>query len=98
MTEEVVDWVKFGIHLGVQHHILLIIEKGYGGKITDCKMKLLQHWLDNDSVPSWEKVATALMKINRGVLAVEGKCVSVHPILLRVCKSEGEVISVGVHV
>ena len=65
VTEEVVDWVKFGIHLGVQHHILLIIEKGYGDKITDCKMKLLQHWLDNDSVPSWEKVATALMKINK---------------------------------
>ena len=65
------NWKEFGLHLGVEPHVLEIIDNECRGKVAKCKIKLYQYWLDNDSTPSWEKVAQALKNINKGVLADE---------------------------
>lgn len=56
------DWHKFGIQLKIKPHVLNRIDKDY----TDTSRKfseMLQHWLRNESEPSWIKVYVALNRI-----------------------------------
>lgn len=56
------NWHKFGIQLKIKPHVLNRIDKDY----TDTSRKfseILQHWLRNESEPSWNKVCVALNRI-----------------------------------
>ena len=58
------DWYKFGIQLKIKHHVLNRIDEDHSATGTSRKFsKMLQHWLRNESEPSWNKVCVALNRI-----------------------------------
>ena len=59
-TKEVTDWHTLGIYLGVKSSILKRIEKNYSGDTERCKTEVIHFWLQNDSEPTWNRLARAV--------------------------------------
>ena len=73
--DDLTDWSKLGLQLGLRYPTLEMITKEKRGDIGECKMKMLAAWLeqkDNVSqkgVPSWSVLRTALRRIGANELA-----------------------------
>ena len=56
------DWHRIGIHLGVPQCELKKVDKEQS-EISRKFVDVLQYWLDNEQYPSWDKIVSALKKI-----------------------------------
>ena len=52
-------WKSFGLALGLQSHVLDMIESRYR-KVDDCLLAVLQEWLSTVETPSWELLVSAV--------------------------------------
>ena len=65
------NWQQFGIHLpGIGDATIQKIERDKPENIELQKTTLYSVWLQDDPVPSWEKVITALKMANENELAL----------------------------
>lgn len=62
--KEVTDWETLGIGLGLTTTKVEEIARKHREPHV-CKKDILDHWLRNDAEPSWEKVAMALVEMDR---------------------------------
>ena len=67
VVKDVDDWLNLGRCLGVEDHVLKMIQSGHE-EGTDRKRETLAHWLVNDSAASWEKLTAALERAGYGEL------------------------------
>ena len=56
---KVIDWVPFGVHLGLQMEELKTIEANYP-TLQRCRIEMLEEW-QNKGTPTWSAVVQALM-------------------------------------
>ena len=68
VVKDMDDWLNLGRCLGVEDHVLKMIQSGHE-EGTDRKRETLAHWLVNDSAASWEKLTAALERAGYGELA-----------------------------
>ena len=54
------NWYNLGIHLGIESSVLKRIERDCSGDTERCKTEALDFWLQNDSKPTWNKLAHAV--------------------------------------
>ena len=45
--DPIVEWINFGVYLGLKEYFLRTIEVEQRGIIVNCKMVMLRQWLDN---------------------------------------------------
>ena len=57
---KITKWKDVGLELGVEKHVLEIIDQDCRGITNDCKREMFSHWLENDCQPSWDKVNRAV--------------------------------------
>ena len=62
------EWFRFGIHLEIPHYKLSIIKADHQG-VENCKIEMLQWWLENFLEPKWSTIVSALVKAGKKVLA-----------------------------
>ena len=63
--KEVADWETLGVRLGVSASKSDEIARNRSYRDPHlCKKDLLNHWLENDADPTWEKVAIALEEMD----------------------------------
>ena len=67
--QEVIDWITFGLHLGVKIWRLRAIERDYR-TIEECRIQMLNEWQKN-MTPTWSAVVQALVAIGMRHLASE---------------------------
>ena len=73
--KNVVDWQPLGLELGLLYPTLKRIKKEQQGDINDCKMEMLEAWLQQQDnvcktgVPSWSVLRKALRSIGENELA-----------------------------
>ena len=65
--EEVIDWVPFGLYLGVKKSKLDAIEKDYA-TTRERRLQMLSQW-GNQVVPTWSAVIEALVRMGMRRLA-----------------------------
>ena len=69
------DWQSLGLQLGLLYTTLKRIEEEQQRVISKCKTEMLAAWLQQQDnvakkgVPSWSTLKTALMNIDKKVLA-----------------------------
>ena len=63
------SWQVLGLHLDVPRHKVEEIQLCHPYNITQCKIALISHWLDNDEKASWKKLADALDQEYRSLAA-----------------------------
>ena len=80
------NWFLFGAMLGVPVSQLKKIELDHQKDSDRCKLELLQYWLDNTLVPTWNEIVQALEKTDQLALAAQVK----HDYLLSSAVSEEE--------
>ena len=73
-VEEIVDWMKLGLKLGVKYPTLEKIEEEQRGcvQIERCKRKMLAAWLrggDNAREQTWSTLVDALKRMDKISLA-----------------------------
>ena len=54
------NWYSLGIQLGVEFSVLKRIEKDCTGDTERCKTEVIHFWLQNDSEPTWNRLARAV--------------------------------------
>ena len=67
------NWFLFGAMLGVPVSQLRKIELDHQKDSDRCKLELLQYWLDNKLVPTWNEIVQALEKTDQLALAAQIK-------------------------
>ena len=67
------DWFLFGAMLGVPVSEPRKIELQHPKELERCKLEMLQYWLDNKLVPTWNEVVKALEETDQLVLAAQIK-------------------------
>ena len=73
--ENLNDWQRLGLALGLLHPTIERIEEEQRGAIEKCKNKMIDSWLEKkdnvsqNGAPSWVVLQTALRKINENELA-----------------------------
>ena len=73
--EDLVNWKKLGLQLGLLYSSLEKIDIEQRGNISSCKIEMLQAWLqkqDNVSqkgIPSWSVLIAALKRIGENETA-----------------------------
>ena len=72
-VEEIVDWMKLGLKLGVKYPTLEKIEEEQRGcvRIERCKREMLAAWLRGDGVKeqTWSTLVDALKRMDKISLA-----------------------------
>lgn len=63
------DWKLLGAQLGVMAPKMQEIDVYNRGQIADCRLDLMQFWLESDVSCSWKKLIDALRKIDKSVMA-----------------------------
>ena len=58
------DWENLGQQL-IEHHALRTIRADHPGQSSLCMSCTISHWLNNDLEASWEKLANAVVKVER---------------------------------
>ena len=86
--KDVADWKLLGIQLGIKGSKLQEIDANNSGQIANCRLDLINYWLDSDVSASWQELITALKEIDEHVLAEEiralyypqneGTCITLH--------------------
>ena len=66
-----VDWKSLGIELDIDSTKLSEIERNCRGTVGDCRMSMVELWLNSDTSASWNNLATALDNISQNVKAQE---------------------------
>ena len=59
-----VDWNQLGIQLNIPRHILRNIDRENPDNESRKLSEVLQYWIDNEPVASWEKIIQALQRIS----------------------------------
>ena len=67
------NWFVFGAMLGVPVPQLKKIKSSCQGDVELCKIDMLQYWLDNNLVPTWNEVILALEESDQLALAAQIK-------------------------
>ena len=67
------NWFLFGAMLGVSISQLKKIELFHQKDSDRCKLELLQYWLENKLVPTWNEIVQALEKTDQLALAAQIK-------------------------
>ena len=67
------NWFMFGAMLGIPVSQLRKIELHHQKDPDRCKLELLQYWLDNTLVPTWNEIVQALEKTDQLALAAQIK-------------------------
>ena len=80
LLNEVVNWFRFGLEVGVPYDELQIIREDYFG-VKQCLIRMLIHWTEIER-PTWTKVVRALENIENLQLAWKikekyGMCIDV---------------------
>ena len=65
------DWKSLGIELDIDPAKLSEIERNYDKRVNDCRMSMVEFWVNSDTSASWNKLATALEAIFQNVKAKE---------------------------
>ena len=65
----VVDWKDLGIELDIDLAKLNEIERNCQGKVGDCRISMIDFWVNSDTSASWNKLAAALEAISQNVKA-----------------------------
>ena len=68
-TKEVVEFEMLALYLGIKMDVLKKFKAECLLDVDKAKLRLYDHWLDNDSEASWNKLVTALEKLDKRVLA-----------------------------
>ena len=68
--EDVTEWFRLGLFLGLKHHHLKKIESQHHGHIEHCKIEMIEFWKKKDPKASLKKLTDALEKIDHLNLAV----------------------------
>ena len=74
-VENVTDWKRLGLALGLRYPTLTKIKLEQRENITECKMEMLSAWLQQQDnvpqkgVPSWSMLRAALQEIGEKELA-----------------------------
>ena len=79
-VEEIVDWMKLGLKLGILHPTLKKIDQEERGCIERCKREMLAAWLrgdDNAREQTWSTLVDSLKKMDKISLAKEMERVKV---------------------
>ena len=66
-VDEVVDWMKLGLKLGVLYPTMRKIEEEQRGRVERCKREMMAAWLqgeDNAREQTWSTLADAVDKID----------------------------------
>ena len=69
--KSVLDWHSLGVHLDLKSHQLDTIEKNHHGDVERCKTEMLNSWLNNSTIPTWEAIVEALGPMEHGRVADE---------------------------
>ena len=56
------DWKTLGVHLGLPHCEIRLIDAKNRGDISHCKIDLFQAWLNSDPNASWLSLGQALLQ------------------------------------
>ena len=67
--QEVVDWYRVGLSLGIKSYQLEEIRINRMGDAMHCKLSMLDSWLRGDVEASWNKLAGALEESNHSFIA-----------------------------
>ena len=67
--QEVVDWYRVGLSLGIKSYQLEEIRINRMGDAMHCKLSMLDSWLRGDVEASWSKLAGALEESNHSFIA-----------------------------
>lgn len=62
-------WYGLGVQLGIPDHELDVIEQNYPRDAKMCQSKMFGIWLRNESAPTYEKMAKALVAADKTSLA-----------------------------
>ena len=54
------NWHSLGVQLGIETSVLKRIEKDRSADTERCKTEVIDHWLKNDSEPTWNGLACAV--------------------------------------
>ena len=68
---DVVEWKSLGIELDIDPAKLGEIDKNCRGAIGDCRMSMIEFWINSDTSASWIRLAAALEGISQNVKAQE---------------------------
>ena len=67
--QEVVDWYRVGLSLGIKSYQLEEIRINRMGDAMHCKLNMLDLWLRGDVEASWSKLVGALAESNHSFIA-----------------------------
>ena len=67
--QEVVDWYRVGLNLGIKSYQLEEIRINRMGDAMHCKLNMLDLWLRGDVDASWSKLVGALAESNHSFIA-----------------------------
>ena len=68
--QDVIDWIPFGLYLGIKMEELKIIEKNYPKDLKRCRTEMFYEW-QKKVTSTWSAVVQALMGIGMRRLASE---------------------------
>jgi len=60
-----VYWKEIGIELGIEFHLIHIIEADYPKQSFDCLLEILHQWLDITLNATWRSLEVALTNVSR---------------------------------
>ena len=67
-----VDWYNIGIELGLETHVLKIIERDHPSQNATCFQKTLDKWLtSNKDDATWSTLEVAITNVNRAQLGLD---------------------------
>ena len=66
---QTVKWFDLGLHLGLFHDDLKIIEENYPRDATRCLRECLAKWLTDDIEATWDKLAIAAGEVGETSVA-----------------------------
>ena len=63
------EWKRLGLNLDINMAKLNEIDVNNRGQVAECKLNMVQFWLESDMYRSWKKLIDALLLIDQKVLA-----------------------------
>lgn len=75
IVQDVIDWIRLGMALGVRYPALRKIKKEHREDVEDCKREMLAYWLEEKNCiaqmkqPTWVTLRDALQEIGENEVA-----------------------------
>ena len=67
--KDLVDWKPLAIQLEMKTTKIEEIDVNNRGRVADCRLEMIQFWLQSDISRSWQKLIGALKSTDQSVLA-----------------------------